>query len=90
MDLRINAFIVFVFLGTVSSVAQDPAQKPKTIQKVSGADLKASSVANEPKAQSREEKSIHSCEIKKNEAVVTRKNPDGTLSTEKLTIQDKK
>ncbi len=90
MDLKINSFIVFVSLFATMGFSQDPVQRTKTITKVSGEDLKAASMAKEPTAQPREVKSIHSCEVSKKEAIVTTKHPDGTFTTEKRTITEKK
>ena len=89
MNLKINAFIVFSFLFCVTGFSQDPT-KQKTIHKIQADKVKPASHSEEKKVVAKEGNAIHSCEVNKKQAIVTKKASDGTLSKEKFEVIENK
>ena len=92
MKLKINSFIVFLFLFCVNGFSQDPVKTQKVIYKIPVETPKAGTPCKEKVVLADDKNSIHSCEINasKKEATVTTKTADGSLSKEKFIIKENK
>ena len=90
MDLKIKFFIVFSFLFCMTGYSQDPAKREKVIYKIQADKIKPASHSEEKKVVAKEDSALHSCEVNKKQAVVTKKSPDGTFSKEKFEIKENK
>lgn len=90
MNLKINAFIVFSFMFCTVVFSQDPAKQEKTIYKIPTDKVKPTSHSEEKKVLAKDGDAIHSCEVNKHKAVITKKSSDGTLSKQKFEVVENK
>ena len=90
MNLKINSFIVISILFCSHGFSQDPAKQEKIIYKIQADKVKPANHSEEKKVVAKDDNAIHSCEVNKKQAVVTKKASDGMLSKEKFEIKENK